>query len=480
MKAISNLPDEAATRDGLRELVPRRLLQRSAHDPPRFDLHPIVRQYAYDRLADKQGVHTRLHDYFDAVPKPEEGAVKSLDDLQPVIELYHHTVRAGQFDEARNLYHDRLGLPLYYRFGAYLRCIELLSALFPDGQPFTPSGGAALPRLRNEDEQAWTLNELANSFSLSGQPRRAMLMHARNAGYDEEHGRKEHLATSLVNLAVQNMFLGSLAAAEENLRRSIALFHEIKAEVKEAIGHNELGRLLVHRVKRDAADKELAAAIAAFEKAGELQYQGVTWAYRALKALLMGDAREAAASARRARELADKTARRRYPHERDFVRAEWLLGWAKVALAEESAKEGRGASGRGVPAQRVGTRLLAEAEGHLTEALTRCRRINNVESEPSILLAWGRWHRAKGNREEARKHAEEALAIADRCEFRLCQADIHNFLAQLALDAGDKAAALRHAQIGRERAECDGKPHWYKPAVDEAERLLKEAEGGDR
>ena len=64
--------------------------------------------------------------------------------------------------------------------------------------------------------------------------------------------------------------------------------------------------------------------------------------------------------------------------------------------------------------------------------------------------------------------------IADRCEYRLKQADIHNFLARLALDAGDRAAARRHAEIAKERAWCDGPPHCYKPALDEAERLLGE------
>jgi hypothetical protein len=111
--------------------------------------------------------------------------------------------------------------------------------------------------------------------------------------------------------------------------------------------------------------------------------------------------------------------------------------------------------------------MLIEAASHLTEALTRCRRINLVELEPDMLLAWARWHRLQGN-------AAQALAIADRCEYRLKQADIHNFLAQLALDAGDRAAARREAEIARERAWCDGPPHCYKPALDEAARLLAE------
>lgn len=78
----------------------------------------------------------------------------------------------------------------------------------------------------------------------------------------------------------------------------------------------------------------------------------------------------------------------------------------------------------------------------------------------------------KANVEEATNHAEEALTIADRCEYRLKQADCHNFLAQLALDARDREEAKVQAEIAYERAWCDGPPHCYKPALDEAERML--------
>ena len=78
----------------LHDLLARGLLHRD-HKTNRFDLHPIVRRYAYDRLAgdDRAAAHRRLRDYFAAVPPPEQ--VRTLDDLAPVIELYHHTVRGG-------------------------------------------------------------------------------------------------------------------------------------------------------------------------------------------------------------------------------------------------------------------------------------------------------------------------------------------------------------------------------------------------
>lgn len=72
--------------------------------------------------------------------------------------------------------------------------------------------------------------------------------------------------------------------------------------------------------------------------------------------------------------------------------------------------------------------------------------------------------------------AQEALDIANRCEYRLVQADCHNFLAQVALEEGKLGEARRHAETGRERALCDGPGHRYEVAFLEAERLLEKIE----
>jgi hypothetical protein len=61
----------------------------------RYDLHPVVRQYAYNRLTDKAHVHARLTGYFAKLPAPDGDNIKSLDDLATVIEFYHHTVQAA-------------------------------------------------------------------------------------------------------------------------------------------------------------------------------------------------------------------------------------------------------------------------------------------------------------------------------------------------------------------------------------------------
>jgi len=451
-KALSVFGSENELKAGIRELMDRGLLffdrQRE-----RYDLHPIVRKYAYDRLADKAGVHTRLCDYFAAVPKPDEDKVQTVENLAPVIELYHHMVGAGRYDEACDLFHERLGKALYYRFGAYHACIELLRGLFPDGEDHPP-------RLKKGADQAWTLGLLASSYSVSGQSRRAVPLHRIASDLAEKAADKGNMATGLGNLADDQAMLGELAAAEQSLRRSIQLCREIKGESNEAIGHQELGLLLAYQGAFADAGHELDESTSYWERTSDAQGVCLDESYRALRALLMGDAAAALKAARQARELADEVARSGFPIERDIIRAEWLLGAALVAQAGEAKGEA--------------AETLADAETHLTGALNRCRRINVIDHEPDILLAWACWHRANGDGILARKVAEEALAIADRCEYRLQQADIHNFLARLALDAADRPAAGEHARMGYDRAWCDGPPHCYKPALEEAARLLGE------
>ena len=422
--------------DTLLELVDRGLLFRDAkNDKVKLDMHPIVRRYCYDRLSGKKRVHSQLMDYFASIPAPEK--IESVDDLTPVIELYYHTVRAGRFDKAVVLFRDRFTTPLYFKFGAYQTEIELLRALFPDGED-------KLPRLKKESAQAWTLNELAASYSLFGQPRLAVLLVEKgNNIYENIMKNKQYLAIGLGNLACQQLIIGELDSAESNFRRRIEICREIEDEFREAVGHMELGRLLAYRRKFEESEKELISALKVFTKLYEVQAQCIVWAYRSIRSLLMPNTEEALKSAIKARELAeiDYT-------EREIINAEYLLGAAHLMKGK-----------------------FIEAEKHLTEALTRDRKINLVELEPDILLEFAKLRFKRNHKEEALKFADEALQIADRCEYRLKQADVQRFLAEFYLDAGDLEKAREHGEIAKERAECG-----YKVALEKAEKLLNEIE----
>jgi len=435
--------------DSLRDFVARGLLHHDARDR-RFDLHPIVRRYAYDRLRkeERQDAHRTLRDYFAAVPPPER--VQALADLDPVIELYHHMVRAGTYDAAFELYRDRISRATYYQLGAYELCIELLGSLFPDGEDLPP-------RLNVERNQGWILNELGNSYKRAGQPRRAMLLFKRQHTIYEALENKAGFVVGLTNLADDEMEIGELRSAEAHLHQQLGLCQESDDAFQEAIGHHHLGRLLVLRGRWEEAEVEFQRALAIFEENGDVQAQSVVWAYRCLLWLsrnhagVKSKASQSLAAAQRSLELAEETTRTLHPYPRDYVRAYWLLGAAHRETGD-----------------------LTAAERHLSEALTRCRRISAVDAETDILLDLARLRLKIGDLAEARRLAEEALTITERCGYVLQGADVHLLLAQLDIDESRPDAAREHAAEARRLATCDGPPDYtYKVAYDEAGALLE-------
>jgi tetratricopeptide (TPR) repeat protein len=420
--------------DVLIELVDRGMLFREEKSN-KFDLHPIVRKYCYDRLEDKKNIHLILGDYFalmpgcGLIPDPEE-KINSVEDLVPVIEFYYHIVRAGMYETAMVLYYHRVHYALYYKFGEYQTIIELLRALFPDGED-------KLPKLRED---------YLVSYSISGQSRWAKPLFKKQITIREKRGEKKNLVTGLGNLAGDQILTGEFDAAEANLRRVIEIGRGIKDVFEEAVGHRDLGLLLTYRGKFEESENELISALELLTKSDFAQSQCVLWTlwtYHSSRALLMSNADEVLKYALKACELADVK-----HHVRDFIRAEYLLGAAHLLKGN-----------------------FVEAEKHLTEALTRDRKINLVELEPDILLEFAKLRFKQKRKEEALEFADEALQIADRCEYRLKQADIHNFLAEFYLAADDFDKAKEHGEIAKERTACG-----YKPALAKAEKLLNDIE----
>jgi tetratricopeptide (TPR) repeat protein len=456
-------------RDDLHDLVERGLLHFDEKNK-KFDLHPIVRRYAYDRFTAHQRIdaHIVLVDYFEAIPKLPK--VEKLEDLALVIELYHHMVGAGNLDEALKLFYDRINQPTYYQFGAYQLRIELLRALFLDGEDKPP-------RLKNEAWQAWALNELANSYYMSGQLRRAIPLFeiivktheygVVNPGSFTVNEWKRDLAKGLGNLAQLQLVIGALRAAENNLRRGIDLCREIADVFGSTFVYLELGHVLSYRGSWQEAKQELDTVVAVQQIFKQVQSEGVSTAHHALRYLLMArdnsksktkNLKSAVKSAQRALELADEDARTTSPVPRDYVRTYWLLGAAYHSSTSQNEAYNE----------------LTLAEENLSKALNLCRQINLVETEADILLDVARLRYDQKNYEEAKSLANEALLITERCGYVLQGADVNLFLAQYALEQEkDKAKAKQYAEEAKKLATCDGPPYYYKVAYEEAERMLK-------
>jgi hypothetical protein len=182
----------------------------------RYDLHPVVRAYAYGRLEDKQATYAQLKSYFEALPAEDTEQAQDVADLRMTLELYHALLNGGQSDDALQLYYDRLRGPLRQTLGAYATMLELLTPVFTQGfdQP---------PALRTTDDQGYTANELALAFNNLGDYAQAQRLYAvTNRLYLQERNASE-LATGLTNLGQTLEDGGQLAAAEQAHQLSLAL-----------------------------------------------------------------------------------------------------------------------------------------------------------------------------------------------------------------------------------------------------------------
>ena len=414
----------------------------------RYDLHPLVRRAAYLRLNDPEAAHGHLAEHFATAKIPVQ--ITRISELQPAVEQYHHLTRARRFQEAYTLLTGRLLTHIRDRFADQHLLMQLLRGLF-DG---------TRPQLNDKFDRAWVVDSLAKACSYSGETRRAAAICEANLPQFDSSSSHEELVMLLETLAGVQTRLGRLTSAEQNLRRLATLAGSIENEDLEAVARNRLGLLLAHRGMFDEALGELDAAFELVKDHSDRQIPSVSFSYYTQRALLMGDSHAALDAAKKSRAFVEEAARRAEPNEHDYVRSGWLLGAAHVAMAQECADDKQ--------------RHLDDAERYLSDALSRCRRNDLVGFGPDLLVTWARWNRLAGKPDLAAKSARDALAIADRCDYRLKKAEAHNFLARLAVESGDKQTAQASAEISWNCADCDGEPYCYKPARDEADKILVE------
>jgi tetratricopeptide (TPR) repeat protein len=179
--------------------------------------------------------------------------------------------------------------------------------------------------------------------------------------------------------------------------------------------------------------------------------------YKAWSYLLEGKPDNAHNAVTEAREFFESIDKESQSNEILETEIEWLLSESLLKISLEKND----------------TLILNETESHLNNAYTRCRRFSLVFYEPGIMLTMARLYLARDNTFQAMKYAEDALYLADRCQYKLYQAEIHNFLAHMALERKDYTDVKEHANIAYKKAFCDGPKHCYKKALDEAEALLR-------
>ncbi|HXF38114.1 MAG TPA: DUF4062 domain-containing protein [Blastocatellia bacterium] len=398
----------------------------------RYDLHPIVRGVVWAGLTDdmRRDVYTSLHAHFEALPKIEVfRKVSSLEDLTPAIEQYNTLIGLDRYDDAMQLFYDRISKVTLWRLSASRQRVELLEMLFPDGldQP---------TRLRRPSWQLYALGALAAGYFLGGQLRNAaVLLYRQHKVIQEKKSGEEYVGTDLRNLSQVLRPSGALYESLFSALQSLVIARNRADLWSEGSALQQVGLTLAAQGFVDKANISLHRAVQILSVRRERQMEGVAKAYLTQLALWRADYATAVQLGNRAWELANDQ-----QFERDFIRAARLQGAAALGLNN-----------------------LAGAEERLHHALTRALAVNLVEEELPSLNALGELRRRQGDASAARELFDAMWEAAERGPYPLWHADALNVLAQLERDAGNTAAAIEAATQAYRKAWCDGPPfayHW--------------------
>ena len=434
--------DEATLDRILRELEDRGLVgwERSAN---RYDLHPIVRSVVWAGLAEgeRRGVLEKLHDHFKAQPMVENWRdVESMADLEPAIELYDKLIGLRHYQEAFELFRDRIERATLHRLGVARRRLELLRAFFPEGERIPPQLDTAV-------ERGFILHALAVAYDLCGQPKAALWLFIQATTINEREGNRDNLVTILVNQSGAQRFVGELYSAEYSGRRGLQLAaNELGDDIHEAATCLALGETLSTRGETLMAECYLRRAGQLLNQQGHRQGEGVTSAYWAQLALHQGQVDEA-------HYLTDHAWRRASvdSHECDFIHAARLQGSAALQLDE-----------------------LTRANERFHHALGRARTAGYAAQELPTLIALAELHRRRNEPKTARELLDQVWLPAERGPYPLFHADALNVLAQIERDAGNHDNAVDAATHAFELAWCDGPPYAYHWGLEAARDHLRE------
>jgi len=320
----------------------------------RYDLHPVVRAYAFERLsADRRAqVYGRIRDHFSGQPEEDPAQVNEVDDLRRSLEIYYALLGAGLLDEAASFYRGGLSKVLLFELNASTAVLELLRPLFPDGF-------AALPALRDADDQGYIVNELSIALSYLGR--------------DEESLAAQAL-TLQIDVGREGAF--DLRAGLHNYRNSLANLNRLAGAARATALALRLAEAL------GAADE---IAFARYFQLTDVVERG-DWptseaAYQAYQAAPLKSHHQAAqVAARVAREYAALAIQQGQPAEERLAEAARLAALARDRRTQASIEDWRGEDA-------LNSGMWAEAAASFSNALAAYRKINRPTAEVCCRLA---------------------------------------------------------------------------------------------
>jgi tetratricopeptide (TPR) repeat protein len=434
-------PDEAMLDVVLADLEDRGLVGWDRQGN-RYDLHPVVRGVAWSALDPRaqQDIYQNLASHFEALPEVDESKIKTVDDLAGSIELYHILVQLQRVDEAVELLEGRISDFMIEHFWAFHEIAELMKLILEKSE--------LVQLLKDGDDETaneW-LQALAIFYFLSGDYSRAQEMFSNLQSTLAEHS--DYFVLGFWSQALCHM--GALADAERLAREAVHTWENLQSKTKNetedfAIILLTLGMVHIRRGEYEEglawlSDYRLDMSPGSFGAQLMMTESGMA-------ALRYGDINSAQAFATHMTAAAEEDGP---PHAQIPVKA------LNAAVAEALGEHER-------------------AHELLNDALVLARKARMADGEAGLLVQLGVWNAQRHRLDAARRHAADALQIAEHGQLRLRKADVFNLLSSIERACGNQREAASVAAEAYRLAWCDGPPFVYQWGIQQARENLAAA-----
>jgi tetratricopeptide (TPR) repeat protein len=383
----------------------------------RYDLHPVVRGVVWSGLDDvrRRALYGQLEQHFSA--GPAESEIRSAEEALPVIELMRALIGLGRYEDAADLYFDRLNNSdfSWAEAGMGHVNIALLEGLFPNGteQPPAVSGQASS-----------VIAQLGHAYQGAGRLSDAHRCAVRNLELEPDSPQLNWYVSR------RDLQLGHLRVALERA--------ELTARANDEIFHKYI---VDHLALCEATMGRYSAALRRLTHQQHESFYSPDRTKARIR-LWMGEFDRAA-------ELGRQALVNAIPY---FVTHLEVT----VEVAEVDLNLGH----------------IDEAAGTLMDVLREARSKALTEVELYSLCRLADAFRLRGDHIVAREFLDDLDEIAARGPYRLIQADAANIRALL--PGTDPAQRRAAAEKAYRLAWCDGPPYAYQPALELATRTLRD------
>ncbi|HII02044.1 TPA: tetratricopeptide repeat protein [Methanosarcinaceae archaeon] len=211
-EAIKIMFTDSTPIDSVDTLLDKSLLETDHNG--KYWLHPLVQEFSYNDLKNKNEAHAIACKYYLSIPLPENPRKK--EELQSAIEAHHHACEAGGYDLAAIIIY-RSGLhQLLDIWGNYTTLVELYNRLLPV-DPFNEE------ILLKKEFQSFVFGNLGLEYSNLGNVRKAIEYYEQALKISKEIGDRRGEGADLGNLGNAYSHLGEPRKAIEFLKQSLAI-----------------------------------------------------------------------------------------------------------------------------------------------------------------------------------------------------------------------------------------------------------------